>query len=330
MQNWQQTPIHLMVNNEGLTHFQTAINEVDLVGLDIETAYWWNKDAEKISLIQLALPRPQGMEVWIFDCLAKVELSAVAKLMGDANVCKIIHNANFDVTKLRDLAKIDTTNVYDTMLAARRAGEKGCSLATLAHRHLGVQLDKSWQTSDWSRRPLSEAQLLYAASDAIIALELFYYQQQRGLNGTYESKWSNTPQSTSTPASKASISDTLEVHRTITTEMVITETTNITADLSSAYAPSSGRAAPKLTKAHRALLKIVQQFPGRYGIPLLATLLTQERSGMAGWLVDQDLGKNFLLSYSEARRLVEDLVNNGELLERNQRLVTKPEKVIST
>ena len=52
--------------------------------------------------------------------------------------------------------------------------------------HLGVQLDKSEQRGDWSRRPLGEEQLRYAALDATCTLLLYEHQVKRGLRGDYQ------------------------------------------------------------------------------------------------------------------------------------------------
>src|SRR5437588_374016 len=66
-----------------------------------------------------------------------------------------------------------------------KTGERGCSLAALASRHLGVTLDKRWQRSDWSRRPLEPAQLKYAANDVVTTLMLYRKQQDLGFLGEY-------------------------------------------------------------------------------------------------------------------------------------------------
>lgn len=53
----------------------------------------------------------------------------------------------------------------------RRLG--GHSLARVCERELGIELDKSCQTSNWSRRPLNPDQLRYAALDAEVLLALY-------------------------------------------------------------------------------------------------------------------------------------------------------------
>ncbi|MBI4957193.1 MAG: hypothetical protein HY908_34590 [Myxococcales bacterium] len=88
---------------------------------------------------------------------------------------KVIHNARFERRLLGSLG-IELGGVFDTLEASRRLrGHEalgGHALAAVCERELGFTLDKSEQTSNWSRRPLSEAQLRYAALDAEVLLAL--------------------------------------------------------------------------------------------------------------------------------------------------------------
>ena len=61
---------------------------------------------------------------------------------------------------------VRATNVFDTQLAAGFVGH-GISMAydRLVERALGVALQHNETFSDWSRRPLTEAQIAYAADD---------------------------------------------------------------------------------------------------------------------------------------------------------------------
>jgi ribonuclease D len=58
------------------------------------------------------------------------------------------------------------------MIAARRLGRAGLGLSALVAQHFGVSLSKASQRSDWGRRPLSAAQLAYAALDTHFLLPL--------------------------------------------------------------------------------------------------------------------------------------------------------------
>jgi ribonuclease D len=102
-------------------------------------------------------------------------LEPLAELLGDEMVVKIIHNASFERAVLAR-HQIEIVNVVDTLKLSRtrRAGvEGGHSLAAVCLRELGIELDKSEQTSDWKLRPLSRRQLAYAALDVEVLPRLW-------------------------------------------------------------------------------------------------------------------------------------------------------------
>lgn len=283
--------IKLLSDEAGINELLTAAADAHLLALDVETAYWWDKNAERLSLIQLAVPGATAVEVWIIDCFAGIDLKSIQQLMINTNIRKVIHNAGFDVKKLRKLANIHVENVYDTMLAAKRAGERGCSLAALAARHLGITLDKRWQRSDWARRPLVPEQLQYAANDVLTTLKLYHHQLERGFNGYYRHQGRHVLH---------------EEHPQITI---------FEQPVRAQCAP-----VPANETAARALLQIVAQFPGRYSPQSLANCLGRERGGLPGWIVDQAITKEAFVDYQEALTIIFALVAEGRLVDRGRRL----------
>lgn len=116
---------------------------------------------ERVCLVQLA----SAGAIALVDPLAGVDLSALAAAASDAARRKILHGADYDVRLLHRDFGLAFVNVFDTMIAARLAGEPAAGLASLLERHLGVTLDKSHQRADWSRRPLTPEMRDYAAED---------------------------------------------------------------------------------------------------------------------------------------------------------------------
>ena len=93
----------------------------------------------------------------------------------DAGTTKLIHFAAFGRSVLSRYG-FQVEPVVDTMELSRAArgmdAEGGHALSEVCRRELGQPLDKSEQTSDWARRPLSEEQVAYAALEAEVLLRL--------------------------------------------------------------------------------------------------------------------------------------------------------------
>src|SRR5437867_4844874 len=115
-------------------------------------------------------------QTYPIDPFAVGDLTPLVHVLNGSRPVKVIHNARFE---RRVLAAVGITleGVFDTLDASRQAHGAdalgGHSLAMVCERELGIALDKSWQTSNWSRRPLDRDQLMYAALDAEVLLALF-------------------------------------------------------------------------------------------------------------------------------------------------------------
>jgi len=83
----------------------------------------------------------------------------------------ILHAADQDLPCLAEVG-MRPPALYDTELAGRLAGFDRVNLAAMAQRLLGVALAKGHGAADWSKRPLPEAWLNYAALDVEILVEL--------------------------------------------------------------------------------------------------------------------------------------------------------------
>ncbi|MBO0721960.1 MAG: ribonuclease D [Blastocatellia bacterium] len=138
-----------------------------IIGLDTETFFYRGKN--HLSLLQLAAP---GGAVVVIDALS-AGIQEVQRLIEDPGILMAAHNARFDETVLRQ-AGFDVAGLVDTLRLARCALPlRSFGLAAVAEHLLGLTLDKSYQQSDWRRRPLSREQLDYAALDAQVALLVY-------------------------------------------------------------------------------------------------------------------------------------------------------------
>lgn len=115
---------------------------------------------EKICLIQIS----SGGRHFVIDPLAGEDLKPLLAALAEKPL--ILHGADYDLRMLRrSFGFIPRGSVFDTMLAAKLLGYENIGLASLVMRHFGAELPKRGRKSDWSRRPLSAAQLSYASDD---------------------------------------------------------------------------------------------------------------------------------------------------------------------
>jgi ribonuclease D len=103
----------------------------------------------------------------VVDALAPdIELRPLFELLADPTVVKVFHAARQDVEICWHEAQMIPAPLFDTQVAAMVLGYgDSISYDQLVHRITGDTLDKSSRFTDWTRRPLSDAQLTYAISD---------------------------------------------------------------------------------------------------------------------------------------------------------------------
>jgi ribonuclease D len=83
----------------------------------------------------------------------------------------VLHAANQDLPCLAEVG-LRPSRLFDTELAARLAGLPRVGLGPLVEQLLGLSLEKGHGAADWSRRPLPEDWLVYAALDVEVLVEL--------------------------------------------------------------------------------------------------------------------------------------------------------------
>ena len=125
----------------------------------------------KLCLIQLAGPD----EAVIIDPLAAgLDLAPFLSLMRDENVTKVFHSGRQDIEILWHLDKCIPSPVFDTQIAAMVCGyNDSVSYEQLSHDLASAKIDKSSRFTDWSQRPLTEAQLIYAQSDVTFLRDVY-------------------------------------------------------------------------------------------------------------------------------------------------------------
>jgi len=109
------------------------------------------------------------------DDLKTDTLSNVKKLCEAPNVLKLFHFARFDVAVLKYYLGINVAPIFCTKIGSKlvRTYTDRHGLKDLVYELLGVQLDKSNQTSDWAQLDLTDEQIEYAANDVRMLLPLY-------------------------------------------------------------------------------------------------------------------------------------------------------------
>lgn len=135
------------------------------IALDAERASGF-RYSPRAYLIQL---RREGSGTALVDPIAYDDLTALNESFGDAEW--ILHAASQDLPCLREIG-LHPTSLFDTELAARLLGYPRVGLATLVEVIMGRSMRKEHSAADWSKRPLPQPWLEYAALDVEVLLEL--------------------------------------------------------------------------------------------------------------------------------------------------------------
>ncbi|MDQ3803807.1 MAG: HRDC domain-containing protein [Acidobacteriota bacterium] len=140
-----------------------------LVGLDTETYWEVAAKRSRVSLVQVA---PPDGDVIVVDVLA-TGVEPLRALVESPAVRMVAHNARFDDGVLRAVG-LAPQGFVDTLPMSRAVLSLAShSLAAVTEHLFGLPLDKTLQKSNWRRRPLTRAQLAYAARDARVTLRVY-------------------------------------------------------------------------------------------------------------------------------------------------------------
>ncbi|WP_313317585.1 ribonuclease D [Stenotrophomonas sp.] len=131
------------------------------IGLDTEfireRTYW-----PQLALVQMAV----GDEILLIDPLIPGMCEALTPWLTDTSITKVMHSASEDLVAFKCACGALPRPLFDTQIGAALAGiGGGMGYQKLVAEITGVTLPKGETRSDWLKRPLSEAQLEYAADD---------------------------------------------------------------------------------------------------------------------------------------------------------------------
>ncbi len=146
-------------------HVLAHLLTVPEIAVDTETM-GLNPYRDRLCLIQIC--DPEGMVTAVRIHQGQKDAPNLKKLMESPDVLKVFHYARFDLAQLKHTFDIKTHPVFCTKIASKLARTYTSShgLKSLVQELVGVELDKSAQSSDWGNvEQLSMSQLSYAAND---------------------------------------------------------------------------------------------------------------------------------------------------------------------
>ena len=131
----------------------------------------------KLCLVHLAVPGDAEEDAVLVDPLAKdISLSPLYDLFGNKDVVKVFHAARQDIEIFCIEGGVIPLPLFDTQVAAMVAGfGEQVGYETLVRKIARAQVDKTSRFTDWSRRPLTEAQQVYALADVTHLREVYEF-----------------------------------------------------------------------------------------------------------------------------------------------------------
>ena len=144
----------------------------------------------KLCLVQLAMPGQDDTTAVLVDPLSDgLSLEPLYDLFRDTSVVKVFHAARQDLEIFFVDAKVFPEPLFDTQVAAMVCGfGEQVGYETLVRKIAHQSLDKTSRFTDWSRRPLSEAQKKYALADVTHLRQIYEFLAAR-LEETGRGHW---------------------------------------------------------------------------------------------------------------------------------------------
>ncbi|OOY33186.1 ribonuclease D [Thioclava sp. F36-6] len=180
-----------ITTTEALAAFCEKAKQEPYVTVDTEflreRTYW-----SKLCLVQMALPNhgeTEGEAVLVDPLSDALSLEPLYDLYRHKETVKVFHAARQDLEIFYTDAQVFPDPLFDTQIAAMVCGfGEQVGYETLVRKIAKQSLDKSSRFTDWSRRPLTEAQKKYAIAD-VTHLRVIYEFLDEQLKKTGRDAW---------------------------------------------------------------------------------------------------------------------------------------------
>jgi ribonuclease D len=178
-----------ITTTEALAEYCTEARQHEYVTIDTEflreRTYY-----SKLCLIQLAMPGTDASNAVLVDPLVEgLSLEPLYELFRDTSVVKVFHAARQDLEIFFVDAQVFPEPLFDTQVAAMVCGfGEQVGYETLVKKIAREQVDKSSRFTDWSRRPLTDAQKNYAIGDVTHLRQVYEFLAKK-LEENNRSHW---------------------------------------------------------------------------------------------------------------------------------------------
>ena len=182
-------------------HFVNTLEQLEQFASSIAGEKWLALDTEflrektyrpNLCLLQVATPDV----VACIDPLALESIDPILDVIYQPDIIKVLHAASQDLEIFYWLRGKIPVNLFDTQIAAPLLGyQEQIGYGNLVGEVLNVSLSKSHSRADWTRRPLPEQQVQYAADDVIYLARMYPIMRDKlkQLNRLHwlDSEWQN-------------------------------------------------------------------------------------------------------------------------------------------
>jgi ribonuclease D len=168
--SWFKGEIVLVDNLKTFNEVFPRLRGTDLLGFDTETRPTFRKGRKNsVSLIQLSTVD--------LACLFRINKIGIpddlVNLLSDSSVIKAGVAVHDDIKFLKSVRKFSPQGFVDLQNFVKEFGIQSSGLKKLAAIVLGFRISKRQQVTDWEAEQLSEAQLIYAATDAWVCHQIY-------------------------------------------------------------------------------------------------------------------------------------------------------------
>jgi len=162
--------IHLIDSLAGVKKFMPVLMKEEVLGFDTETRPSFKKGRQnRISLLQLST----GFHAFLFRITSTGLPDEIIRLFEDREIRKVGAAVHDDIIDLQKVKTFTPENFLDLQKYVGAFGIESKGLNKMAGIILGFRISKSQQVSNWDADPLSEAQKIYAATDAWVCYRIY-------------------------------------------------------------------------------------------------------------------------------------------------------------